>query len=112
MASAFCGPANCRRHCASNANRGWRKLMELKRLIGPIAMIQSVLCLTHLLIYETWTFSPSGSIAGAFWIKLVLGFLSVSFVTASLVSFRYTNAAARAFYKAAAVWTGLVSFLV
>jgi predicted MPP superfamily phosphohydrolase len=86
--------------------------MELKRLIGPIAMIQSVLCLTHLLIYETWTFSPSGSIAGAFWIKLVLGFLSVSFVTASLVSFRYTNAAARAFYKAAAVWTGLVSFLV
>ncbi len=87
--------------------------MELKRLIGPIAMIQSVLCLTHLLIYETWTFSLSGSItAGAFWIKLVLGFLSVSFVAASLVAFRYTNAAARAFYKAAAVWMGLVSFLV
>jgi predicted MPP superfamily phosphohydrolase len=37
--------------------------------------------------------------------------LSVSFVAASLLAFRYTNAAVRAFYFAAAVWLGLVSFL-
>jgi len=86
--------------------------MVPKRLIGFIAVIQSVLCLTHLLLYETWTFSHAGSdTAGAFWIKLVLGFLSVSFVAASLLAFRYTNAAVRAFYGAAAVWIGLVSFL-
>src|SRR5437588_7677789 len=86
--------------------------MVRKRLIGFIAAIQSVLCLTHLLLYETWTFSHVGSdTAGAFWIKLVLGFLSVSFVAASLLAFRYTNAAVRAFYGAAAVWIGLVSFL-
>ncbi len=86
--------------------------MVRKRLIGLIAMIQSVLCLTHLLLYETWTFSPVGDeTPGAFWIKLALGFLSVSFVAASLLAFRYTNAALRAFYKAAAVWMGLVSFL-
>jgi predicted MPP superfamily phosphohydrolase len=86
--------------------------MERKHFIGPIAMIQFVLFLTHLLLYETWTFSSSGSeTAGAFWIELVLGFLSVSFVAASLLSFRYTNAALRAFYRAAAVWMGLVSFL-
>src|SRR5712692_9143367 len=83
-----------------------------KRLIALIAITQSVLCLSHLLLYETWTFSPAGSDnPGAFWIKLVLGFLSVSFVAASLLAFRYTNAALRAFYRVAAVWMGLVSFL-
>jgi hypothetical protein len=61
---------------------------------------------------ETWAFSPTGSEApGALWIKLALGFLSASFVAASLLAFRYTNAALRAFYRAAAVWMGLVSFV-
>ena len=45
------------------------------------------------------------------WIKLVLGFLSVSFVAASLLAFRYTNSALRAFYRIAAVWLGLLTFL-
>src|SRR5438552_14476252 len=83
-----------------------------KRLIGFIAIIQSVLFLTHFLLYETWTFTPAGSDThGTLWIKLVLGFLSVSFIAASLLAFRYTNAALRAFYRAAAVWLGLFSFL-
>jgi hypothetical protein len=51
-----------------------------------------VLFLTHSLVYETWTFSPEGSdIPATLWIKLVLGFLSVSFVAASLLAFRYTD---------------------
>src|SRR5258708_28666150 len=83
-----------------------------KEIIGFVAVIQSVLFLTHYLLYETWTFSPAGSkTPGAFWIKLVLGFLSVSFIVASLLAFRYTNAALRAFYRVAAVWMGVVSFL-
>ncbi len=83
-----------------------------KRVIGFIAIIQSVLFLTHILLYKTWTFSPAGNdTRGAFWIKLSLGFLSVSFVAASLLAFRYTNAALRAFYRAAAIWLGLLSFL-
>jgi predicted MPP superfamily phosphohydrolase len=87
--------------------------MVRKRLIGFIAMIQSVLFLTHFLLYETWTFSPAGSDThGALWIKPVLGFLSVSFVAVSLLAFRYTNAALRALYRAAAVWVGLLTFLV
>ena len=64
-----------------------------KRLIGFIAIIQSVLFLTHFFLYETWTFSPAETDThGALWIKLCLGFLSVSFVAASLLAFRYTNA--------------------
>jgi predicted MPP superfamily phosphohydrolase len=37
--------------------------------------------------------------------------LSVSFVGASLLAFRYTNSILRVFYRAAAVWVGLLSFL-
>ena len=86
--------------------------MTRRRLFGFIAVIQSVFCLTHLLLYETWTFSPAVSAtSGALWIKLALGFLSMSFVAASLLAFRYTNAALRAFYRIAAVWVGMLSFL-
>src|ERR1700691_2181044 len=88
------------------------KSMRRKRSINFIIVIQSLLCLLHLFLYETWTFSPAGGgTPGAFWIKLVLGFLSVSFVAASLLAYRYTNAPLRAFYRAAAVWMGILTFL-
>jgi uncharacterized protein len=86
--------------------------MRVRRFIRFIAVIQSVLFLTHFLFYKTWTFSPTGNDLGvALWMKLLLGILSVSFVAASLLAFRYTNAAVRVFYRAAAVWLGLVTFL-
>src|ERR1700691_67856 len=82
-----------------------------KGLIGLIVILQAVLFLSHFLVYETWI-SPAGSDNhGTLWIKLVLGFLSVSFVPASLLAFRYTNAAVRAFYRIAAVWLGFLTFL-
>ncbi len=87
-------------------------MRERKRLLSFVVMVQSVLFLTHFLLYETWAFSPAESEThGALWIKLLLGFLSVSFIAASLLAFRYTNAALRAFYRAAAVWLGLLTFL-
>src|SRR5437870_4291663 len=82
-----------------------------KRLGVFIAVFQSVLLLAHFFLYETWTFSAAGAVAGAQWVKLSLGLLSVSFVAASLLAFRYTNAALRVFYKTAAVWLGLLTFL-
>src|SRR6202042_1055393 len=86
--------------------------MTRTRLIRFIAVIQSLLFLIHLFLYKTWTFSPAGGdTPGAFWIKLGLGFLSVSFVAASLLAYRYTNAPLRAFYRAAAVWMGMLTFL-
>lgn len=84
-----------------------------KGLIGFIAVIQSVLFLSHFLLYETWTYAPGpGRTPDAWGMGLVLGLLSVSFVAASLLAFRYTNAAVRLFYRAAAVWLGLLTFLV
>src|SRR5271155_2712659 len=86
--------------------------MPRKRLIRFIAVIQSLLCLVHLFLYKTWTFSPGGGdTPRAFWIKLGLGVLSVSFVAASLLAYRFTNAPLRAFYRAAAVWMGVLTFL-
>jgi predicted MPP superfamily phosphohydrolase len=81
-------------------------------LVGFIAVIQVVLFLGHFLLYETWTFSSDGDAsARSLWLKLTLGVLSVSFVAASLLAFRFTGAATRVFYRAAAVWLGLLSFV-
>src|SRR5258706_4117098 len=77
-------------------------------LIGFIATVQSVLFLAHFFLFQTWTFSPSGDqFPGARWIGLVLGLLSVSYVAASVLAFRYSDLALCAFYKAAAIWLGL-----
>ena len=86
--------------------------MRIRRLIVFIAIIQSILFLTHFVVYETWTFSPSASgTKGALSVKLAFGVLSVSFVAASLLAFRYTNAFVRALYRAAATWVGLLTFI-
>ena len=82
-----------------------------RRFVGFIVILQTVLFLVHLFLYETWVFSFAGSDGQRLVIKLVLGVLSVSFVDASLLAFRYTNVLVRAFYRAAAVWMGLLTFL-
>src|ERR1700730_8582216 len=86
--------------------------MAVRRgLFGFVVVVQTVLFLTHFLLYETWTFAPAGEhIAGAPWIGLILGLLSVSFFAASLLAFRYTNPMLRVFYRVAAVWLGFLTF--
>jgi predicted MPP superfamily phosphohydrolase len=86
--------------------------MRQRRLIGFIATIQIILFLAHLLLYKTWVYSPAGGdVSRTTWIKFALAFLSVSFTIASLLAFRYTNPALRVFYRGAAIWLGLLSFL-
>src|SRR6202044_1121172 len=83
------------------------------RFITFVSLIQATLFLAHFFLYETWTFSSgaSGALSG-FGLKLGLGLLSVSFVGSSLLTFRYHNAVVRGLYKVAAVWLGLLSFLL
>ncbi len=86
--------------------------MRIKALVGFIAVIQSILFAVHFLLYETWTFSGAGIHSSEpIWLKLLVGFLSLSFIGASLLAFRYTNPIVRGLYRAAAVWLGIVSFL-
>lgn len=75
-------------------------------------VIQSILFLTHFFIYKTWTFAPEDSeTSSALWLKVAIGVLSVSFLAASILAFRYFNPAVRTLYRIAAVWLGIVSFL-
>ena len=74
-----------------------------------IAVVQVVLLLAHYFLYQTWTFRNAPRHPG--WLQAGLGVLSVSFVAASILAFSYTSAPVRAFYKAAAVWMGFLSFL-
>jgi predicted MPP superfamily phosphohydrolase len=77
-----------------------------------VGMVQSILLAAHFFVFETWlhfwdpaTVSP---VAGA---ALVVSFLAVSFVAASLLSFKYWNAATRGFYRVSAIWLGVLNFL-
>ena len=84
-----------------------------QRLIAFVLIIQSILFLAHLLLYSTWTFQlAANAFLSKTWVAVILGTLSISFVSASLLAFRYTNSFVRVFYRAAAVWMGLLSFLV
>src|SRR5215831_15463058 len=83
-----------------------------KRLIRFVLVVQFILLLAHLFIYQTWTFGAGATdTTEAIWLKAVLGVLSVSFVAASLLAFSHTSAPVRVFYRAAAVWMGFLSFL-
>jgi predicted MPP superfamily phosphohydrolase len=86
--------------------------MRVRRgLVGFIAVLQSVLFLSHFLLYETWTYPAGSATPLAPWLKPALAVLSVSFVAASLLAFRYTNSLVRTFYRVAAIWLGLLTFL-
>jgi uncharacterized protein len=82
------------------------------RIATFVATIQAILFLAHLFIYETWvslTGMPTGRSLVAF--RLVLAFLSISFVAASLLAHRYFNGPVRGFYRFASVWLGTLNFL-
>src|SRR5260370_13468661 len=78
--------------------------------IAIAAIIQSILFLVHFFIYKTWSFAPAGSGFSGEWLKLTIGVLSVSFLAATLLAFRYTNPAIRTLYRIAAVWLWVVTF--
>jgi predicted MPP superfamily phosphohydrolase len=78
-----------------------------------IAVFQLVMFAGHAFLYETWNFfwrapDPPG-ISPLQWAMAVL---SVSFLAASLLAFRYHHVLVRAVYKVAAVWLGTASFLL
>jgi uncharacterized protein len=90
---------------SKGSERGW------KRVLRFIVVLQTVFFTAHLLVYETWISSQGITDAKeVFWYRLILSFLSISFVSASLLAFRYTNRAVRAFYRVAAIWAGFLSF--
>src|SRR5665213_3113662 len=83
-----------------------------KRLPVFIAIVQSVLLLSHWFVYETWVaFRAAPDPPGISMLAVVALILAVAFPTATLLAWRYSNGFARAYYKMAAVWLGSFSFL-
>src|SRR5438552_3405415 len=76
-----------------------------------VVIIQSVLFLTHWLLYETWAafWLPPGA-AGLPKLQVSLALLSVSFVVSSLLAWRSSHVAVRILYRISAVWLGFLSF--
>jgi predicted MPP superfamily phosphohydrolase len=82
------------------------------RIATFVSIIQAILFLGHFFIYETWRqFAPASAAGVILGLRIPLAILSVSFVSASLLSFRYYNFFVRTFYTLAAVWTGFLNFL-
>ena len=82
-------------------------------LLGFIAIVQSVIFLAHMFLYETWvyqtpTFAAQGVQTG--WVRWLFATLSISFISATLLARRYNNPVLRAFYRAAALWMGMLTF--
>jgi uncharacterized protein len=77
-----------------------------------VAVVQSILLLVHLVLYLTWKYfwgplDPSTLTR----FQIIVSLLSISFVAASLLAFRYSNIGVRMFYTLAALWLSLVNFL-
>jgi len=84
-----------------------------RRLPFFIAVVQTILFLGHLVVYETWILlwgTPSEP--ALTWLRVVLAVLSISFVTTSALAFRFSNVVVRALYRIAAAWLGFLNFLV
>jgi uncharacterized protein len=77
-----------------------------------LTIFQSVLFAAHLLVLETWLHFSGAPSARALAAEMVIAFaLAISFLIASLLSFRYWNAFTRSFYRLAAAWLGFINFL-
>jgi hypothetical protein len=103
-ASEFAAPSPSRVSSSSGAR-------SRPPIAGFVAVIQLILFLVHIAVYETWLFflgAPDSSHPGM--LPAVIAVLSVSFVAASLAAHQYFNPLVRAVYTIAAVWLGFVSF--
>ncbi len=82
------------------------------RLAFFVTVIQLILFAGHASLYETIVyFWPVQSDSALLDLRVALAILSVTFVTASLLAFRYFNVAVRIYYTLAAAWLGIFSFL-
>ncbi len=83
------------------------------RIVVFVSVFQVILCLGHLFVYQTWTFFRADpDPPGISPLGLTMAILSVSFLAASLLAFRYSNVFIRAFYVVSAVWLGAASFFL
>ncbi|HVB86795.1 MAG TPA: metallophosphoesterase [Candidatus Dormibacteraeota bacterium] len=81
------------------------------RIFKFAAVVQVLLLATHWFVYETWTMLRAApDPPGVSWLFIAAVALSFTFLTASLLAWRYANVAVRIYYTIASVWLGFFSF--
>lgn len=86
-------------------------VLKPRRIWKLLLTVQTILFLAHWFLYETWmAFHPSLRPATQSILRIVFPCAAFSFVIASLLAWRSFNFLVRAFYVAAAVWIGCMSF--
>lgn len=74
-------------------------------------MFQTVLLLAHFFLFETLLFAWTPSRPAERILAAALAVLSVGFLGASLLGFKYYNATVRVLYRIGAVWLGTFNYL-
>jgi uncharacterized protein len=87
------------------------------RFVYFVSIVQASLFLGHWFVYETWTWfwrSPAGALdpPGNSVLTIAMALLSVSFLSASLLAYRYKHVLVRAFYAISAAWLGVVLYFL
>jgi predicted MPP superfamily phosphohydrolase len=78
-----------------------------------IIIVQSILFAAHAFVYETWTaFSQAPDPPGISRLAIVFALLSLSFVAASLLAFRYHSFFVSVLYRIASSWLGILNYSV
>jgi len=78
-----------------------------------IGILLIVLLAAHFFFYKTLVrFLVITKPAPLFWLKIILGFLSISLVLATIVASRYFNFFSRIFYIFSAAWLGMFYYLI
>ena len=81
------------------------------RIIRFVAVFEAILMAGHWFVFKTWTgFHPGSHTSGVPGLALIVGFLSITFVTASLLAWRSHALPVRLYYAAAATWLGFFNF--
>jgi uncharacterized protein len=82
-----------------------------RRIIVFIIVFQAVLVASHWFVYRTWTtFRQAPDPPGISAFGIAFAVLSVTFLTASLLAWRYSELPVRIYYSIAAVWLGFFNF--
>jgi uncharacterized protein len=82
-----------------------------RRIIFFVAIVQAILLASHWFVYRTWmAFQPGPDPPGFSVLGVAVALLSVSFVMASLLAWRYYGLVVRTLYTVAATWLGFFNF--
>jgi predicted MPP superfamily phosphohydrolase len=75
-----------------------------------LSIFQTIMFGGHVLVAETWLHFWGGTVSYPVTAASAVFFLAISFLAASLLSFRYWNSFTRSFYRVAATWLGVLNF--